>query len=128
MAAPATTVRLPCNSPASAIRLPSKGRAMKPQQHRPNSTPIVALWVAAAKAVKTNSDDVSRVEIFSPCSTRMNSDSTASPAKMSVNSMLASHGSAVVRINNRPIVSSRKGWAMLSTRNVSCRTQSVAGA
>ena len=58
----------------------------------------------------------------------MNSDSTASPAKMSVNSMLASHGSAVVRINNRPIVGSRKGWAMLSTCNVSCRTQSVASA
>jgi hypothetical protein len=36
------------------------------------------------EAVKTNSDDVSRVEIFSSCSTRMNSDSTASPAKMSV--------------------------------------------
>ncbi len=58
----------------------------------------------------------------------MNSDSTDSPAKMSVSSVLASQGSAVVRISTRLIASSRNGRAMPSTRSVSCRIHSVASA
>ena len=116
IAAPATMVRLPCTSPAIAMRRRSRGRTIQPTQHSPNSTPSVALWVAAAKAVKANSRNFSIPVIRSPCSTRMNSASTDSPAKMSVNSMLASQGSAVVRIRAMLSQISRKGLAMPSTR------------
>ena len=58
----------------------------------------------------------------------MKSDSTDRPAKISVRSMLASHGSAVARTSTRLIASSRSGWAMPSTRSVSCRIHSVASA
>ena len=47
---------------------------------------------------------------------------------MSVSSMLASQGSAVVRTSTRLIASSRNGWAMPSTRSVNCRIHSVASA
>ena len=59
IAAPATMVRLPCTSPAIAMRRRSRGRTIQPTQHSPNSTPSVALWVAAAKAVKANSRNFS---------------------------------------------------------------------
>ena len=91
------------------MRWRSKGRTIQPTQHNPKSTPSVALWVAAAKAVKANSRNFSIPEIRSPCSTRMNSASTDSPAKMSVSSMLASQGSAVVRIRAMQSQISRKG-------------------
>ena len=58
----------------------------------------------------------------------MNSDSTDRPAKMSVSSMLASQGSAVVRIRTALTAISRNGRAMPNTRSVSCRIQSVASA
>ena len=103
-------------------------RAIQPTQHRPNSTPSVALWVAAAKAVKANSKDFSILEILSPCSTRTNSDSTDRPAKMSVSSMLASQGSAVARVSTMLNPSSRNGRIMSSTRSVNCRIHSVASA
>ena len=64
MAAPATSVRLPCSSPATAIRPRRNGRAIQPAQHSPSSTASVALWVAAAKAVKANSEHFSMVEIL----------------------------------------------------------------
>ena len=54
-AAPATMVRLPCVNPETAIRPRRNGRAIQPTQHSPSSTASVALWVAAAKAVKPNS-------------------------------------------------------------------------
>ncbi len=97
-------------------------------QHKPNSTPSVALWVAAAKAVKANSRSFSIPEIRSPCSTRINSASTDSPAKMSVKSMLASQGSAVVRIRAMLSQIRRNGLAMPNTRRVSCRIHSTASA
>ena len=64
IAAPATMVRLPCTSPAMAIRWRSRGRTIQPTQHSPKSTPSVALWVAAAKAVKANSRNFSIPEIL----------------------------------------------------------------
>ncbi len=128
MAAPATMVRLPCASPETEIRPRRKGRAIQPTPHSPSSTASVALCVAAAKAVKANNEIFSTVEILSPCRTRIKSDSTERPAKMSVSSMLASHGSAVVRISASPIASSRNGRAMPSTRSVSCTIHSVASA
>ena len=58
----------------------------------------------------------------------MKSDSTDRPAKMSVSSMLASQGSAVVRIRTTLTAISRDGRAMPNTRSVSCRIHSVASA
>ena len=69
-----------------------------------------------------------RVEIRSPCTTRINSASTDRPVKMSVNSVVASQGSAVVRISARLIASEPPWLAMPSTRSVSCRIHSVASA
>ena len=118
----------PARARPAAIRWRSNGRAIQPAQHSPSSTPSVALWVAAAKAVKANSRNFSIREVRSPCSTSMNSDSTDRPAKMSVSSMLASQGSAVVRISARLSAISRNGLAMPNTRSVSCRIHSVASA
>ncbi len=128
MTAPATMVRLPCTRPETAIRPRRKGSAIQPRQQSPNSTPSVALWVAAAKAVKANSANFSIAEILSPCSTRRNSDNTDSPAKISVSSILASQGSAVVRISTTLKPNSRIGLTMPNTRSVSCRIHSVASA
>ena len=79
------------------IRGRSNGRAIQPRQHSPSSTASVALCVAAANAMKANSAHFSILEVLPPCSTRMNSASTDSPAKRSVSSMLASQGSAVAK-------------------------------
>ena len=101
---------------------------IQPTAHSPSSTASVALWVAAANAVRPNSRHFSAVDVRSRCTARMKSDNTESPAKMSVSSMLANQGSAVVRTSARPIASSRNGCAMPSTRSVSCRIHSVASA
>ena len=111
MAAPATRVRLPCSNPETAIRPRRNGRAIQPAQHSPSSTASVALWVDAAKAVNANSEHFSTPEIRFPCTTRMNSASTDRPVKMSVSSVEASQGSAVVRIRARLIAVSRHGPA-----------------
>ena len=102
-------VRLPCASPETEIRPRRNGRAIQPTQHSPSSTASVALCVAAAKAVRANSRHFSMVDVRSPCTTRMKSDSTDRPAKMSVSSVLASQGSEVVRISTRLTASSRNG-------------------
>ncbi|MGY3468393.1 hypothetical protein ACVW0I_005264 [Bradyrhizobium sp. LM6.11] len=86
----------------------------------------MALWVAAAKAVKTNSEIFSSTEVRGPATTSRNSDSTDSPAKMSVSSMLASQGSAVDRIKSRQIATKRNVCIRPSTRKVSCSSHSVA--
>ena len=121
-------VRLPCSRPETDRRAGRNGRTIQPAQHSPSSTARVALWVAAANAVKANSNSFSAVETRSPCSTRMNSDSTDRPAKMSVSSMLASQGSAVVRIRTRLNAASRNGRIMPNTRRVSCSSHNVASA
>ena len=59
MAAPATMVRLPRASPATAIRPRRNGRTIHPTQHSPSSTASVALCEAAAKAVRANSEHFS---------------------------------------------------------------------
>ena len=51
---PAAIVRVPCARCQAGIRPCKKGRAIHPTQHSPKRTAIVALWVAAAKAVKAN--------------------------------------------------------------------------
>ena len=89
---------------------------------------MVALWVAAAKAVKTNSAAFSPVEVCSPNTTRINNDSTDRPAKMSVSSMLASQGNAVVSVRRRLTPNSRHGRASPKTRSVSCKIHIVARA
>jgi hypothetical protein len=58
----------------------------------------------------------------------MSSDNTDSPAKMSVNSVEASHGSAVVTTKAKLIAISRNGRNMPNTRNVNCRIHNVASA
>ncbi len=68
--------------------------AAQPEQH-----PERGAVGGRGKGGKGEQQELSRFpKSCSPCSTRMNSDSTDSPAKMSVSSMLASQGSAVVRI------------------------------
>ena len=47
---------------------------------------------------------------------------------MSVSSMLASQGSAVIRVNARLTPNSRHGLARPKTRSVSCRIHIVASA
>lgn len=89
---------------------------------------MVALWLAAAKAVKANSAAFSIAEILSACSTRRNSDSTDRPAKISVSSMLASQGNAVVSVSATPDPNSSAGLAMPNTRSVNCRIHIVASA
>ena len=121
-------VRLPCTSPATASRPRRNGRAIHPIQLSPNSTASVALCDATAKAIRANSEHFSIVDVRSPWTTRMKNDSTASPAKISVSSVVTSHGSAVERTSTRLIASSRSGRAMPSTRSVSCRIHSVASA
>ena len=93
-----------------------------------SSTASVALCVAAAKAVRPNSKHFSRIDVRSPCATRMKSASTDRPVKMSVSSVLASHGNEVVRTSTRLMARSRNGWGWPSTRSVNCRIHSVASA
>jgi hypothetical protein len=76
--------------------------------------------------VKANSKDFSIPEILSPCRTRINSDNTDRPAKMSVKSVEASQGSAVVRIRTRLNPRSRHGLTIPNTRSVSCRIHRAA--
>ena len=81
-----------------------------PMQHSPSSTASVALWRRRGE-----SGEAEQQAFFDGrrsarhAATRMKSASTDRPAKMSVSSVLASQGSAVVRTSTRLIASSRNG-------------------
>ncbi len=103
----ASSISAPSTSAAGAARDARGGaEAEKPRSQRRRRRPAraitakVALWVATANAISANSALRSQRRSAPSANTRRCTASTASPAKMSVSRMLASHGS-VVRTGER---------------------------
>ena len=110
MAAPATMRQAALQQSGNGDPLAQKGArdpagAAQPEQHRQRG----AVGCRGEGGEGEQQAFFDRGNLARRAATSRNSDSTDRPAKMSVSSMLASQGSAVVRISARLIAASRNG-------------------